>query len=260
MMGELKFFEIGVADTECARAFYGSLFGWRFEPVPSGDGFEITTPNVRGGMHGGDAGAVPYVFFEVEDMEAALGRVRELAGEIEETDVEGDDENVARFGRFKLCRDDQGSHFGLHEPPAAAREGATEAAIRRPTIDHVTLRAMDLTASRRFYEAVLAPLGLGLEFEQEDFLAFGSVEGGRLMIYASERPVAGVHLAFSAPGRDAVDAFHAAALGAGGRDNGAPGLRPEYHRGYYGAYVFDSEGNNVEAVHHTIPSAQGRGA
>ena len=82
MMGELKFFEIGVADTECARAFYGSLFGWRFEPVPSGDGFEITTPNVRGGMHGGDAGAVPYVFFEVEDMEAALGRVRELAGEI----------------------------------------------------------------------------------------------------------------------------------------------------------------------------------
>lgn len=117
MRGELKFFEIGVADTTRARTFYGSLFGWQFEPGPSGNGFEITTPNIRGGMHGGDAGAAPYVFFEVEDMEAALDRVRQLGGDVEEMDVEGDEENIARFGRFKLCRDDQGSHFGLHQPP-----------------------------------------------------------------------------------------------------------------------------------------------
>lgn len=117
MRGELKFFEIGVADTARARAFYGSLFDWQFEPGPSGGGFEIITPNMRGGMHGGDAGAVPYVFFEVEDMEAALDRVRELGGDVEEMDVEGDEEKIARFGRFKLCRDDQGSHFGLHRPP-----------------------------------------------------------------------------------------------------------------------------------------------
>lgn len=122
MRGELKFFEIGVADTARARTFYESLFGWQFEPVPDGDGFEITTPNVRGGMHGEDAGAAPYVFFEVEDMERALERVRELGGAVEEADVEGDEENVATFGRFTLCRDDQGSPFGLHQPPTAEGE------------------------------------------------------------------------------------------------------------------------------------------
>ncbi len=67
-------------------------------------------------------------------------------------------------------------------------------------------------------------------------------------------PVAGFHVAFSASSREAVDRFHAAALEAGGRDNGAPGLRPKYHEGYYGAYVFDPDGNNVEAVHHDVPS------
>jgi catechol 2,3-dioxygenase-like lactoylglutathione lyase family enzyme len=127
-------------------------------------------------------------------------------------------------------------------------------AARRPTIDHVTLRARDLPASRRFYEAALAPLSLGLEFEHEGLVAFGSGESGRLMIYTSERPVAGFHVAFSAPSREAVDRFHAAALEAGGRDNGAPGPRPEYHASYYGAYVFDPDSNNVEAVHHAGPS------
>ena len=84
----------------------------------------------------------------------------------------------------------------------------------------------------------LASLRLGLEFEHEGLVAFGSGESGRLIIYASEWPVAG---------------FHVAALEAGGRDNGAPGLRPEYHEGYYDAYVFDPDGNNIEAVQHTVP-------
>jgi len=140
------------------------------------------------------------------------------------------------------------------ENTQAEGTGARESAARRPTIDHVTLRARDLPASRRFYEAALAPLGLGLEFEHEGLVAFGSGESGRLIIYASERPVAGFHVAFSAPSREAVDRFHAAALEAGGRDNGAPGLRPKYHEGYYGAYVLDPDGNNVEAVHHAVPS------
>jgi catechol 2,3-dioxygenase-like lactoylglutathione lyase family enzyme len=125
----------------------------------------------------------------------------------------------------------------------------------QPLIDHVTLLAGDLPASRRFYEAALAPLGFGLEFERDGLLAFGSEKSGRLILYAGERPVAGVHVAFSAPSREAVNAFHSAAMEAGGQDNGAPGPRPEYHGGYYGAYVFDSDGNNVEAVHHTYPSA-----
>lgn len=117
MAGELAFFELGVDDVDKGRVFYEGLFGWRFDPGPSGGGFVITTPNVPGGVHGGDAGAVPYVFFRVDDIEAAQARVRELGGQVDDTDVEGDDESVARFGRFKLCKDDQGSPFGLHQPP-----------------------------------------------------------------------------------------------------------------------------------------------
>jgi uncharacterized protein len=119
MAGELAFFELAVADTERGRAFYDGLFGWGFETGPSGNGFVIETPNVPGGMHGGDPGGAPLLFFLVGDMEAAEARVRELGGEIEAVDVEGDEASIARFGRFKLCRDDQGSPFGLHEAPSA---------------------------------------------------------------------------------------------------------------------------------------------
>jgi predicted enzyme related to lactoylglutathione lyase len=117
MAGEVAFFELGVEDVERGRAFYEGLFGWRFEQGPSGQGFTIATPNLPGGMHGGDKAAAPYLFFQVEDMEVALRRVRELGGVVEEMDVEGDEESTAQFGRFKLCRDNQGSPFGLHQRP-----------------------------------------------------------------------------------------------------------------------------------------------
>ncbi len=117
MAGEIRFFELGVEDVERGRAFYEGLFGWRFERGPSGEGWTIATDGAPGGMHGGDASASPYVFFAVDDIDAALARVRELGGEVDEIDIEGDADSVARFGRFKLCRDDQGSPFGLHEPP-----------------------------------------------------------------------------------------------------------------------------------------------
>src|ERR671932_667255 len=104
MEGEVAFFELGVDDPERGRAFYGSLFGWDFEPGPSGGGYSIRSPNPPGGMHGGDPGAAPYLFFRVDDMEAALERVRELGGQVEDTNVEGDADSIARFGRFKLCR------------------------------------------------------------------------------------------------------------------------------------------------------------
>ncbi len=119
MAGELAFFELGVGDAERGRAFYERLFGWTFAPGPSGGGFAIDTPNVPGGMHGGDAGAAPYLFFAVDDMESALQRVRELGGEVDETNVEGDEESIARLGRFRLSREDQGSPFGLHQAPAS---------------------------------------------------------------------------------------------------------------------------------------------
>jgi uncharacterized protein len=117
MAGELRFFELGVEDVERGRAFYEGVFGWRFQTGPSGQGFTIETPNVPGGMHGGDPGASPYLFFAVDDIDAAVERVRELGGVVEEMNVEGDEDSIARFGRFKMCRDDQGSPFGLHQPP-----------------------------------------------------------------------------------------------------------------------------------------------
>jgi uncharacterized protein len=121
MPGELAFFELGVEDVDRGRAFYEELFGWRFEPGPSEKGFVITAPNVGGGMHGGDPGASPYVFFAVDDIEAALAKVRDLGGRVEEVDAGAEDEDsIARFGRFKLCRDNQGSYFGLHQRPSTS--------------------------------------------------------------------------------------------------------------------------------------------
>ncbi len=120
MAGEVAFFEIGVDDAERGRAFYEAMFGWELRPGPSAQGFGISAPNMDGGLHGSDPGASPYVFFAVDDMEPALARVRELGGAVEDMDVEGDEESVAEFGRFKLCRDDQGSPFGLHQPPRSS--------------------------------------------------------------------------------------------------------------------------------------------
>jgi uncharacterized protein len=115
MHGELSFFELGVGDTDRAREFYGGLFDWEFA-----DEGTIETPNVPGGLHGGDAGATPLVFFRVDDLDRALGRVWQLGGELA-GELDDDAETAARFGRFALCRDDQGSAFGLHEPPREPR-------------------------------------------------------------------------------------------------------------------------------------------
>jgi uncharacterized protein len=118
MSNQAFFFELGTGDAERARAFYTGVFGWTMEPGPSGKGFVIDANGVPGGLHPDDPQASPYVFFGVDDIDAALTRVRELGGEVVDMDVEGEDEaTIARFGRFKLCRDDQGSPFGLHQPP-----------------------------------------------------------------------------------------------------------------------------------------------
>ena len=88
MSGEPAFFEIGVEDPQRGKAFYGALFGWDFTPGPSaGGGFMIGTPGLSGGMHGGDPGAVPYLFFRVDNMDAALDRVRELGGSVDEPEL-----------------------------------------------------------------------------------------------------------------------------------------------------------------------------
>lgn len=118
MAGEPSFFSLGVQDVERARAYYAELFGWRMDETRGG--FAITTTGLPGGVHGGDPRSSPYLFFRVEDLDEALARVQALGGSVEVTGhgEEDDEESVARFGRFGLCRDDQGSAFGLHQPPA----------------------------------------------------------------------------------------------------------------------------------------------
>ena len=117
-MTSISFFELGVDDAEQGRDFYGAMFGWEFETGPSGKGFVIRTPGgTPGGMHPGDKGATPYLFFAVEDMDAALQQVVALGGEIVPFDDGGDADSEERFGRFTFCKDDQGSPFGLHQPP-----------------------------------------------------------------------------------------------------------------------------------------------
>jgi predicted enzyme related to lactoylglutathione lyase len=117
MDGEISFLELGVGDVDRARAFYGTLFGWRFGSFPGMQGQTIEGTGLGTGIHGGDASASPYVFFRVRDLDVALARVRELGGEVIDLDLDGDAAQIARWGRFRLCKDDQGSGFGLHQPP-----------------------------------------------------------------------------------------------------------------------------------------------
>ena len=123
----------------------------------------------------------------------------------------------------------------------------TQQIHRGRLIDHVHLIAKDLAVTRRFYAAVLGALGRKIEGEGDGF--FWSDE---LFVSSADDNTRGatrVHLAFQAPDRETVQRFHAAALAAGGTDHGAPGLRP-YHPSYYGAFVIDPDGNNIEAVFH----------
>ena len=126
-------------------------------------------------------------------------------------------------------------------------------------LDHIGIDVGDLERSKAFYRAALAPLGYRLvkESERRTAAGFGVMDGagkstdpaGDFWI-AEGRPTPSVHVAFNAATRAAVDAFYEAALAAGGRDNGAPGLRPRYHANYYGAFVLDPDGYNIEAVCH----------
>ena len=109
-------------------------------------------------------------------------------------------------------------------------------------LDHVHLRVRDLEVSKRFYAGALGA-------RTRDSGGNGWFAADELFVSDDGRPTSGLHIAFQAPDRETVARFHEAAIAAGGRDNGAPGER-EYHPGYYGAYVLDPDGTNVEAVYH----------
>jgi catechol 2,3-dioxygenase-like lactoylglutathione lyase family enzyme len=119
-------------------------------------------------------------------------------------------------------------------------------------LDHIKLYVADVARSTAFYTEALAPLGYRVIMEPVPGVEVGL--GTRFPDLWLEQSVAPTvaHVALRADDRAAVDAFHAAALAAGGRDNGGPGLRAYCHPGYYGAFILDPDGNNLEAVHHTF--------
>jgi catechol 2,3-dioxygenase-like lactoylglutathione lyase family enzyme len=118
-------------------------------------------------------------------------------------------------------------------------------------IDHVTATVGDVEKAKSFYSKVLAPLGYSLAMEFPGAAGFSSAEGIPDFWIGSSPERGAAHVAFSAKERQTVDAFYEAAMSAGAKDNGAPGLRPHYHENYYAAFVHDADGNNIEAVCHT---------
>ncbi len=124
-------------------------------------------------------------------------------------------------------------------------------------IDHTGISASDFERSKHFYSAALAPLGFKLLMELPasvtggaDVAGFGEPPKPEFWISSGGPNRPGIHIAFRAESRAIVDAFYAAAIAAGGRDNGGPGVRAHYHANYYGAFVLDPDGHNVEAVCH----------
>jgi catechol 2,3-dioxygenase-like lactoylglutathione lyase family enzyme len=125
--------------------------------------------------------------------------------------------------------------------------------------DHLVLPVADLEQARRFYEQALQPLGIRVTRAYPDAVALDAgldrKDAPQLWLARADRAPPPMHLAFAAADRARVDAFHRAALAAGARDNGAPGLRPQYHDSYYAAFVIGPDGHNVEAVCHLTTDA-----
>jgi catechol 2,3-dioxygenase-like lactoylglutathione lyase family enzyme len=119
-------------------------------------------------------------------------------------------------------------------------------------LDHVTIGVSDIEQSKKFYDQALRPLGITrLYAEGDQFAGYGIPPKAFFWIGHRAAPQTGAHIAFAAGDRAAVEQFHQEAIAAGGRDNGQPGLRPNYHPGYYGAFVLDPDGHNIEAVCHS---------
>jgi catechol 2,3-dioxygenase-like lactoylglutathione lyase family enzyme len=118
-------------------------------------------------------------------------------------------------------------------------------------LDHISLGVRNLAAARRFYDAAFKALGYKCLYESDGAVGYGS-NAAQFWLYPVEKSVpadagSGLHFSIKAPSRGGVDAFHAAALGSGGRDNGKPGLRADYGEGYYAAFVVDPDGYRIEA-------------
>ena len=155
---------------------------------------------------------------------------------------------MAAPGRGRQYRDDYYGGF-LLDPDGNSAEAVHHGALRRGgAVDHVWIRVADVAAAKAFYAAIAPFAGLRLRHDEPDRVRFAGESGSFSLV--SGMPTANLHMAFPATADADVDGFHRAATEAGYRDHGPPGERPQYHPGYYAAYVLDPDGNNVEVVNH----------
>jgi catechol 2,3-dioxygenase-like lactoylglutathione lyase family enzyme len=139
----------------------------------------------------------------------------------------------------------------LLDPDGNSAEAVHHGRVREG-IDHLWIRVSDVAAAKRFYETIAPYGGFGLRYDSPERAGFAAAQGSFSLVAGT--PTEHVHIAFPASDDATVDAFHRAATAAGYRDNGVPGERAVYHPGYYGAYVLDPDGNNVEVVNHNRPA------
>jgi len=231
--------DIHVADLAASRRFYFEALG-----LPTSDG-----EHVAWGDFGID-GCSPehpltrrlHIAFGAEDrdgVDAWWTRMTEAGYESDGEPGPRPQYSPDYYGAFVL------------DPDGNSVEAVHHGRSRAGEIDHLWLRTRDVDAIARFYETVAPVVGIAAERRGPDFVHLRFDDGsGSFSFVGGDEPTQNVHLAFGVRDRDAVQRFHTAATAAGYRDNGGPGERPQYHPGYYGAFVFDPEANNVEAVFH----------
>ncbi|HEY2325910.1 MAG TPA: VOC family protein [Gaiellaceae bacterium] len=231
---------IRVSDLVRSRGFYELALG---QPTYDGEfiewsGFSILAgPNVAHRLHVG---------FGVPDRDAVDAWWRRMT----DAGFESDGEPGPRpqygstyYGAFVLDPDGNSIEAMHHESSVPSG------------IQHLWLRTRDIDAARAFYETIASVSGIELKYDEpERFLYRFLDDQGSFSFVVGDEPTENVHLAFTAPGRATVDAFYTAAIASGYRDNGAPGERPQYHPGYFAAFVLDPDGHNVEAVFHDLRS------
>jgi catechol 2,3-dioxygenase-like lactoylglutathione lyase family enzyme len=228
--------EIHVSDLAASRAFYGEALG-----LPTFEG-EL--------VEWGDFGIVAvdaehpltrrlHIAFGAEsraEVDAWWNRMTEAGYESDGEPGPRPQYSASYYGAFVLDPDGN-SVESVHHSTSRARE-----------IDHLWLRTRDVAAAKRFYETVARVVGITLRRDEPEWVLFSDGRGSFSFVEGTSTEH--VHFAFGVPDFDAVVRFHEAALAAGYRDNGAPGERPQYHPGYYGSFVLDADGHNVEAVFH----------
>jgi catechol 2,3-dioxygenase-like lactoylglutathione lyase family enzyme len=234
---------IRVSDQQASEAFYTPLLAiLGYENEASG-----TEPPEWGVFSLGGASAEKPVTRNAHI--AFCAGSRELVDAFWQTGVDAGHPDDGAPGPRPEYSDDYYGGF-LRDPDGnsieAVHHGTTH---RREQVDHVWMRVADVQASRRFYEALGPHAGFDVRFDPGTGRVHCSAPNGGFTLVPGT-PTQELHLAFPAPGEAAVDAFHRDLTSAGYPDNGPPGERPVYHAGYYGAFVLDPDGNNIELVHH----------